>query len=162
MLCEIQENLEQLPNKLSSGFINWIDVTGFENIDLLSQLGNLFNIDQLTMEDMLNVGQLPKIEEHEEYLYITLKLVDLIKEENSFEFTHYSLIIKSNELITFSERPNQQITYIEERLKNNLGILRGSGINYLSYGIMDNIVDHYYYTLDPSLASMASTLGNAF
>jgi len=141
-------NLDELTPKLSDQFVNWVDVTGFENIDLISQLGALFNIDQLTMEDMLNVGQLPKIEEREEYLYITLKLVDLIEEENSFEFTHYSLIIRSNELITFSERPNKQITFIEDRLKNNLGIVRGSGINYLSYGIMDNIVDHYYFTLD--------------
>ena len=142
------DTLENLTDKLSKKHVNWIDVSGFKNIDLISRIGTLFNIDQLTMEDMLNVSQLPKIEERDEYLYITLKLVELKVEENSFDFIHYSLIITENALITFSEKPSILLGGIEDRLKNNLSKLRNSTIAYLSYRIIDTIVDHYYNTLD--------------
>lgn len=142
------DSIADLKNKLSNRHVNWIDLSGFENIELMSQVGSLFNIDQLTMEDMLNVSQLPKIEERDDYLYITLKLVELDTDQNTFDFIHYSLIITENTLITFSEKPSKLLSSIEERLKNNFSKLRNSTIGYLSYRIIDTIVDHYYYTLD--------------
>lgn len=145
---ETLTSIDDIQQKISDKKVNWIDVTGFENIDQLDEIGKRFEIDQLTMEDLLNVSQLPKIEEHDSYLYITLKLIDLIPEEHKIDFTHYSLIIKDDLLITFSEKPNNLLNYMEERLKNNYSKLMQSSINYLSYRIIDTIVDYYYYSLE--------------
>jgi len=142
------DSVGELKEKLSAAHTNWVDVTGFENIELIRELGTAFGIDQLTLEDLLNVSQLPKIEEHEEYLYITLKLVDLVAEEHTLDFTHYSLILTDEALITFSEKPSKLLTHIEDRLKNNVSKLRNSNMTYLSYRIIDTIVDYYYYTLE--------------
>ncbi len=142
------EDVKSLHGKLSENKINWVDVVGFGNVDTIRELGELFQIDQLTLEDLLNTGQLPKIEDREDYQYITLKLVNVIKEENMFDFTHYSLIIKGSTLITFSEKPNTVFSFIEERLQNNISALRNSSTNYLAYRIIDTIVDHYYLDLD--------------
>ncbi len=139
---------KELEDKISDKHISWIDVVGFDNIKLYDELGSYLGIDQLTLEDMLNISQLPKIEEHEDYLFITLKVVDLIKEENMFSFTHYNLIVKENMLITFSEKANPIFHNIEERLQNHSSPIRDSSIDYLSYRIVDTIVDHYYSALD--------------
>ena len=40
-------DIEDLEKKLSKQHVNWIELTGFKNIEQLSQLGSLFNIDQL-------------------------------------------------------------------------------------------------------------------
>ncbi len=141
-------NIEDIQENLSKKNINWIDVTGFENISMLEDIGRRFNIDQLTMEDLLNVSQLPKIEEHDSYLYITLKLIDIVEEEHAIEFTHYSMIITKNLLITFSEKPNKLLNYIEDRFKVNNSKFVNASIEYLSYRIIDTIVDYYYYSLE--------------
>ena len=140
--------IDEFESKKSQKHVNWVELTGFENIDLLSQVGVHFLIDQLTMEDMLNISQLPKIEEHEDYLYITLKLVNIIPEENIFYFIHYSRVIKKNVLITFSKKPSHILDTIDERLKNKQSKIRNSSLDYLSYRIIDTIVDHYYFALD--------------
>ncbi len=142
------ENIEALKDKSSRNHTNWIDIVGFQDIELIEEIGELFSISHLTLEDMLNVSQLPKIEEHAGYLYITLKLIDLKAEESSFNFTHYSLIIKENTLITFSERPNPIFQSLETSLQHSASVLRNSSIDYLSYRIADTIVDQYYYTLE--------------
>ena len=139
---------ESLLSRVSSAHVNWIDITGFQNLELLTSIGKKFEIDHLTMEDLLNVSQLPKIEEHENYLYVTLKLLDLQYEHNQINFTHYSLIIKEHVLITFCERPTKLLTTVEDRLKNSLSKLRNSNLDYLSYRLIDTIVDHYYYSLE--------------
>lgn len=143
-----KEDVSSISKKLSNSKVNWIDVVGFEDINKIRELGALFQIDQLTLEDLLNTGQLPKIEEREDYQYITLKLVNVLSEENMFSFTHYSLIIKGNVLITFSEKPNTIFKNIEDRLQNNVSALRNSSTNYLSYRIIDTIVDNYYLDLE--------------
>lgn len=137
-----------LKNKLSGNHIHWIDVVGFQDVDLIRELGSLFKINHLTLEDILNTSQLPKIEEHEDYVYITLKLVELKTEEHMFNYTHYSLIIKENNLITFSEKPNTIFKNLEGNLQNSFSDLNNSTIAYLSYRIADTIVDHYYYALE--------------
>ena len=140
--------LGELPQKISARHTNWIDLTGFQNIELVKELGAQLNIDQLTLEDVLNISQLPKIEGHDDYLYITLKLVEQVEAENTFEFIHYSLIVKENVLITFSDNPNQILDSIDDRLKIKLSKIRSSSISYLTYRIIDTIVDHYYNTLE--------------
>lgn len=137
-----------LKKKIADNKVTWISVTGFEDIEKLSEISTGFNIDQLTMEDLLNVSQLPKIEEHDDYLFITLKLVDLQKEDHQVNFTHYGLIIKKDLLITFSEKPNTMLKGLEERLEKNFSKLRNSSLDYLSYRVVDSIVDHYYFTLE--------------
>ena len=145
---EAIEKVSEIKSKISKKHINWIEVTGFENIDTISEIGQLLNIDQLTMEDMLNVGQLPKVEEHDNYLYITLKLVDTDPEEHKISFTHYSLIIMENVLVTFSEKPNKVQNHIEARLSTSTSKLRNSNLDYLSYRIIDTTVDYYYIVLE--------------
>lgn len=142
------ESIEGIENKLSKNLVNWIEVTGLHDLELIKQIGSLFKIDQLTLEDILNVSQIPKIEGHENYLFVTLKLVDLNVEENTFDFTHFSLIILDDVLITFSEKPNKHLQHIGDHLKKSIGKLRNSNIEYLSYRIIDTIVDNYYYTLE--------------
>jgi len=142
------ENLSQLDNRLSSRQLHWIEVVGFDNIEVIRELGEKFEIDPMTLEDMLNVGQLPKIEELEKYVYITLKIVDFDKQNQKFTLSHFSNIIKDNILITFSEREYSLFDEIKKRIHNPSSKIRTSSINYLSYRLIDTIVDYYYYSLE--------------
>lgn len=137
-----------LDEKLSAHQLNWIDVVGFDNIEVIQELGEKFEIDTMTLEDMLNVGQLPKIEELEKYVYFTLKIVDFNKESQKFNLSHFSYIVTGNILITFSETAHTLFDEIKSRMDNPTSKIRTSSINYLGYRLIDTIVDYYYLSLE--------------
>jgi magnesium transporter len=142
------EGVNSLPIDMGKSEVHWIHVEGFKDIEKIRKVGERFNIDPLTMEDLLNISQLPKIEEHDDYVYFTFKLIDLIKEKHKIDISHFSMVAKDNVILTFSEAPNVIFDELEKQIRNPSSKLRSSSIHYLSYRIMDTIVDYYYYTME--------------
>jgi len=52
--------------------VQWLDVRGLHDIDLISHIGRLFNIHPLALEDILDVNQRPKLDEYETGFYIVI------------------------------------------------------------------------------------------
>ncbi|MDR1106612.1 MAG: magnesium/cobalt transporter CorA [Treponema sp.] len=59
----------------NSAGITWIHTGGFDDHDGINALAEEFKIHSLTVEDILDAGQRPKVEEFDNYLFITLKAV---------------------------------------------------------------------------------------
>src|SRR3990172_7644627 len=55
--------------------VTWIDVEGIHDIGTLEKLGECYGIHPLTLEDILNTDQRPKVEDYEGYLFIVLKML---------------------------------------------------------------------------------------
>ena len=66
----LEENfntVEELFSKLDPAKVNWIDIDGLGNVDLLNKLGEHFHIHPLALEDVLNTTQRPKVERFHEH-----------------------------------------------------------------------------------------------
>ena len=128
--------------------ITWINVTGLKDSAALSQLAEALKIHPLTLEDILNTEQRPKVEEFDEYMFCTMKLIKW-NHDSGPQFEQVSLVLTSgNTLITFQENPNSIYDSIFKRITNNSGRVRKMGADFLAYGIMDLIVDTYFEVLD--------------
>ncbi len=57
------------------GEVTWINVTGVSKVKDLEKLGECFKIHPLVLEDILEVGQRPKVEDYDDYLYIVLNSI---------------------------------------------------------------------------------------
>lgn len=128
--------------------ITWIDVDGIHNIDLIENIGKLYNIDYLILEDLLNNGQRPKLDEREDFIFIVLKMITLKENTDEIEYEQVSFILGSNFLITFQEKPKDIFKLIRNRIEHGLGKTRKRGASYLTYGLLDTIVDHYFLILE--------------
>src|SRR5262245_18843072 len=53
--------------------VTWIDVIGLQDLNLIQRLGNHFRLHPLALEDVLNTGQRPKLEEYDEHCFIVMK-----------------------------------------------------------------------------------------
>ena len=142
------KSLQDLKDKFSKGHVNWVSVTGFSDIELIASLGKHFGIHQLTLEDILNVNQLPKFEEHDQYFFLTMKLLDISEEGQDLQLSHFSMVVRDNCLITFAERKHPLFVHAENLIKNKLIQVKNERIDYLVYRIMDTIVDYYQQTLE--------------
>lgn len=142
----IIENIEQL-RELRPDKNNWIKVTGLHNIELISHVGEIFNIHPLVIEDILNVESHSKIEETENFLFIISKRLGIMDSDFDIEQEQTCFLLKERLLITFHEREREETT-ITERLRENKGRLRGYGVDYLAYRILDTLVDKYFAVID--------------
>ena len=53
---------------------SWINIDGVHDVEILEKIGKHFDIHPLTLEDILNTNQRPKLDEYPNYLYIVLRM----------------------------------------------------------------------------------------
>jgi magnesium transporter len=127
---------------------NWIKVRGLNDPDILQELAGQFGIHALVLEDILNVEHLPKVEELESGIFITLKNLNWSESLQSIDSEQISLFLGANVLISFEEKEEDLFTPLIERLRTGKGRGRVRQEDYLCYLLIDHIVDNYYFLLD--------------
>lgn len=128
----------------------WINIDGINDIGLIQKIGNIFHIDNLILEDLVNPEQRVKLEEREEYLFLILKTLNLNLITEEIEYEQLSFILQDNVLITVQETPKDSFDSIRYRLDSERakGRIRSRSIGYLAYALIDTIVDNYFLILD--------------
>ena len=126
---------------------NWIIVKGINQSERLQQLADHFGIHPLIFEDIFNVDQMPKVQDIDNNLFVTMKNLSWGANDR-IESEHISLILGPNILISFEENGNMVFSSIIERLKIGKGKGRVRQEDYLCYLLIDHIVDNYYVILD--------------
>jgi magnesium transporter len=127
---------------------NWIVIRGFNQTEGLQKLADHFGIHPLLFEDIFNVEHMPKIEDLEKSLFVTLKNLTWSETDQMIESEQISIYLGPNVLISFEEKDNNIFAPIIERLKAGKGQGRVRQEDYLCYLLIDHIVDNYYVLLD--------------
>jgi len=127
--------------------VTWINIDGLENITILEKVGRIFDIHPLILEDILNTGQRPKMEDLDRYLYVNLKMLQYMEKEGDIRIEHISMIIGPNFLISFQEARGDVLDPVRERIRKD-GKIRRFGPDYLAYAIIDDIVDNYFLVME--------------
>ncbi|MDR0761236.1 MAG: magnesium/cobalt transporter CorA [Treponema sp.] len=126
--------------------ITWINVEGTDGGEAITRLAEAYNIHPLTIEDIQNAEQRPKAEEFDQYLFICLKAIS--QKDGELVFDHISLVILEHTVISFQQLPGDSFNSIRKRIMNNAGKIRRLGTDYLSYLLLDSVVDEYFLVLD--------------
>ncbi|MGL4997621.1 magnesium/cobalt transporter CorA [Cetobacterium sp.] len=133
---------------LHNSHVNWINIGGIHNADLIKKIGETFKIDSLILEDLLNNSQRPKLEIRDDYIFITLKMISLSDIKHKYEYEQVSFVLFSNLLITFQENPFDVFDSIRGRIEKSTGRLRTKKEGYLTYSLIDRIVDNYFLIIE--------------
>jgi magnesium transporter len=125
----------------------WINVEGLQDIAFLEGLGKLFDFHPLALEDVLNCGQRPKLEDYGKYHFLVMKSM-LLKEEE-LEIEQISFFLSGNYVITLQELPGDSFEKVRERIRQNRsGQIRKAGADYLLYALVDALVDEFFPVLE--------------
>jgi len=133
---------------ISPQTIAWLNVSGLHDTELIQAIGDRFGIHSLHLEDLLNVNQRPKIEEFDDYIFITCKHLYFSREDNRIFSDQISLIIGDSYILSFQESQRDAFTAVRARIEKSRGRIRKRGVDYLAYALLDTIVDIYLYTLE--------------
>jgi magnesium transporter len=141
--------IAELGNELhSSDLVVWINVTGIHQIDIVQQIGQLFDLHGLVMEDIVHPNQRPKLDEYDNYLYVVGKMIQFNPETHEISSEQLSIVLCGNVLLTFIEDKGDLFDQVRDRIRKGNQKIRKSGADYLVYSLLDSMVDNYFVVLE--------------
>jgi magnesium transporter len=128
--------------------VTWINVNGIHDLEILKELGECYGFHPLVLEDVLNTDQRPKMEDFGDYIYIVLKAFYYGSDNNETVEDQISLILGSNFVISFQERQGDIFNPVRAQIRSGKSHIRKSGADYLTYALIDTIVDNYFIIIE--------------
>lgn len=149
-LEELHDGTERDLNPfLQNDRVTWIDVQGLDSPERIGAIGEHFGLHSLLIEDVLNAEHRPKFEDHQDHLFLTLKMLALPSDPNAgIHYEQVSLVLGASYVISFQEKEGDVFDPIRKRLQNPRGKIRNGGPDHLFYALLDAIVDHYFLITD--------------
>ena len=109
--------------------VTWINIEGIENIEVIQTIGEYYELHPLIIEDILETDQRPKMEDHETYIYIVLRMLS-VNSSASVVSEQVSLILGKNFVISFQEgRKGDVFNPVRERIRNGKGRTKKKNTN---------------------------------
>ncbi|NND28474.1 MAG: magnesium/cobalt transporter CorA [Myxococcales bacterium] len=121
--------------------VSWINVDGIGDPECLSQLGELFGLHALALEDVVNVHQRPKFEDYGNTDFVVLRMPSL---RPQLDLEQVSVFVGDRFVITIQERPGDCFDFLRDRIRNGKGRIRRRDGAYLAYSVLDAIVETFY------------------
>ncbi len=142
--------------KVAGTGVAWIDVHGLDP-RVLTELGQHFGLHPLALEDVLNVGQRPKVERYDKHLFMVLRTMRLPASSETapksmradIEDEQVSVFFGQGWVITVQERANGDcFETVRQAIRQGRGRVREAGADYLAYLLLDAVVDAYFPVLE--------------
>lgn len=125
----------------------WVNIDGIHDETIIENICSKLLVHKLTMEDILSVGQRPKIDEYDNYIHMVLKML-MLNNQDEIEDEQLSFILHKNILISFQEKTGDVFEGVRKRIIEGKGFIRKRGSDYLLYALVDSVVDHYFLILE--------------
>ncbi|MCX6074701.1 MAG: magnesium/cobalt transporter CorA [Campylobacterales bacterium] len=154
--CEIT-SVESIGEYVKKNTVTWVIIEGLSDADLIARIGELFTIHPLVLEDILTTHQRPKFEEYDHYLYVVLKSLMASSEVFTINNEQISILVLENLVLSFKEKSDKLFSPVKQRIQTSKGHFRSMGSDYLTYAILDIIVDNLFILID-SLDEITLTL----
>ncbi|MGB8952547.1 MAG: magnesium/cobalt transporter CorA [Candidatus Aminicenantales bacterium] len=143
---EAQKVEECFPYK-DTPTVTWINISGLHDVEIIEKLGAQFGLHPLILEDILNTGQRPKMEDFGDYIYLVVRMFSP-SETNQEKMEQVSLILGPDFVISLLESESQIFEPVKERIRKGKGRIRKMASDYLAYALVDAIVDSYFFILE--------------
>ncbi len=146
--CLALNNVEETYPYLQSSNYTWINIDGLRKIDI-EKVCTYFGIHPLMTEDILSVGQRPKMDEINGLVFCVLNMLYFNEKNSAVETEQVSIVLGKNFVLSFQEdKSRDAFNPLREKLKINNSKVRQNGIDFLFYILIDLIVDNYYLVME--------------
>ncbi len=142
------ENIDQCFPLKESPVITWINVGGIHEVEIIEKIGQHLNINPLVLEDLVNTGHRPKMEDAGNNIFVLLKMLYEGKQKGELKTEQVGIIFGDNFVCSFQESGRNVFEVIRDRIKRTVPRVRFMNADYLAYTLMDAVVDHYFLVLE--------------
>jgi len=110
---------------------------------------NHYGIHNLIVEDILSLGQRPKMDEINDLVFCLLNMLYFNEKDSAVETEQISIILGKNFVVSFQEDASRDVfDPLREKLKFSNTKVRQQGADFLFYSLIDMIVDNYFVVME--------------
>lgn len=143
-LNDVDETYKHLHTKETT----WINIDGIKK-DQIEKICSNFGIHNLIAEDILSIGQRPKMDQINGVLFCVLNMLYFNEKESAVESEQISVVLGKDFVISFQEDASRDVfNSLREKIKISGSKVRQNGADFLFYTLIDSIVDHYYIVME--------------
>lgn len=128
--------------------VTWINVVGIHEPALVEQIGQHFGIHPLVLEDIVNTGHRPKMEDATDYIFVVLKMLYSGADDGDLVAEQVSVLLGKSWVFTFQESGGDVFGMVRQRIKQTVPRVRLMNPDFLAYSLLDAVVDHYFIVLE--------------
>lgn len=125
--------------------VMWIEVVGLGDAQLIEELGELFDLHRLALEDMVTIPQRSKVEDFPTHLFAVTQIPTY---DNDLFTEQLSIFTGKGFVLSWRERPGNCFDVLHKRLQVMRGTTRSAGVDYLFYVLLDAVIDSYFPVLE--------------
>ncbi len=131
----------------------WLNVDGLGHAETLERIGERFALHPLALEDVVNVHQRPKFEAYDDHLFLIIRtplaMVDApASGPVGLHTEQVAICLGRDHVVTFRESVGESFEPVRHRLRNASSALRRRGADYLTYALLDAVIDAYFPVLE--------------
>lgn len=159
------ERLKDVSTLLDINRINWLQVKGLKDTEAIREICEHFEINFLVLQDILNANHPTKIEEHDNYTVIILKLFQFNEKnkEDELQLQQLCIIQGANYILSFLENDTPFFDNIVSAVRNDVLRIRNRQADYLLSVLLNNVMGNYNHIvndIDDSLEDLEEELLN--
>jgi len=142
---EREGTIEDLKALRETHAVVWVDVVGLGDQETVAKVGEFLGLHALALEDVMNLGQRPKVEDYGDHLFVVTRIVEPAEELVPEQI---SLFVGGDFVVTFQEKSGDCFDRIRERLRQGRSRICERGSDYLAYSLLDAVIDHLVPVVD--------------
>ena len=141
-------NIKKFPETVDLTKINWLNIHGLNDIELIKSVGTYLEVDNFILGDILNTTRRTKLDELQDVLFFNIKSLLPTENSDNISVEQVSFLIKEGVLVSFQEKRSDFFTHIRERIRTHSGIVRTKKADYLLFLLLDAIMENFYITIE--------------
>ena len=127
--------------------LSWLNYYGIHDVKAIEEVANIAQLDRLTIRQILDTTQRPKVEDYPHYLFLSVKSIE--KDElGGLKMEQLSFVLGKHYIISFQEALGDHCNDIRHKMQEAIGFIRKRPIDYLLTQLLDAILDNYFETIE--------------
>lgn len=144
-----QEHLKEFQSydSLDQNKVYWLNLHGIHDVKLIEKVGHALQLDRLTLQQIVDTTQRPKVDDFEHYLFFSIKSIER-EEDDHLNVEQMSFVLGNRFVASFQEEPGDHFGHIRSKIKEGVGPIRKRDSDYLLFQLLDAVLDNYFETID--------------
>jgi len=142
------DSMDDCSPPLTETAVKWVHVNGVHDIEIVKAIGEFYNIHPLILEDIPSTAQRPKFEHIGKSVYVVLRAFDFDKRTYRIISEQVSIVFGDHYVLSFQESATDLFDAIRGRARQRSARIRSKGSDYLTYALLDLLVDRYFVVLE--------------
>lgn len=139
-------SIEDVRSRCNEWPLIWLDCAGLADVGLVAEIGRIFGLHPLALEDTVNIGQRPKVDFFDDHGFVVASMID---DAAAGRYEQIAIFFGRSFVVTFQERQGDPFEPVRKRIElSQPSRLRTRSADYLAYALLDALVDSYFPVME--------------